>query len=1838
MRSWHRFWNHFNEQFLKARSKKSLDRLVAHAKHALKRDEKKDVVSTIHRKSYQEQDLIETYAKELHTFFNAIQDVPIYPCLCCNILQRRHNVRCINKVDYTGHKLLQKVVEHRHREETKQDFICDLCLLKLKAGVCPPRACLNDLCIDAVPPEIANLNTFEQMLIQQVKSFQTCIRLGVKAGKRPPSEMVRASRGTIVHLPLPLQENVKVMNTISAENLNIIVNGLPTRAGLVWQHFVRPKAVLAALKILKAINPLYKDVVVASEDGLALAAGLDESELVGSDKEDSEAHALLRAIDDQDQLRISEQFTVQPIDFHDDKEPIARFQQLMTRGEIIDARADNTEYLSFPHLYPTGRFGRFHARNVKLGEADFCKTRFLNADRRFARDAQYLFWSCRQSQLKALMSGVYHFMQSVLVKKGPTAGKLITMVKSNDQDMTRSLSSVLGNVRGTSQYWIHRYYEVRTMMRAYGPPTWFVTASAGDYAWQDLDKHLRSVNADIEKGKTLGELCVLDPVTVSRHFKLRQEALVKFLKDAKPLGAVDHHFVRLEYQARGAGHYHCLLWNSDAPVLGQAPDTEVKKFIEDHVTCEIPDPVESPEMYQLVEKWQTHRCGKYCIRKRTFSKSGKTVSVTSCRFGFPRPETNTLTLSDPAKATVRRSRMYQLARRAEERCINDYNPALLLAWKANVDVSYIADKAHGVAGYTTGYITKSEKSHLEDVANDIKAVSESPFKAAFHFGAKMLSEREMGAYEAADFLLGTPLYTKSDPVKYVDVTPHGQRRRRMKHPNELKSLASDSTEVFEKDWLFDYYPNRPDKLEDMSFHDFASRYNYLRDVTNKGKLPGGTLPLKKELGYIQERSKPYLINHKVFNPSTDEVSRERYYHCLLFLHLPYRDESLLLGDAKTYEEAFKLHSERLQQLLVHHHHLSDLQDAMDMFKNKEEMHREQHEKEVLEDAAAYEALENKRVLKDRGLDDLDAALKLHVNDELAVESLNADQKRVFERITSVLAHQSAHARDVSPCQCENRPKSMRLFVSGCGGTGKSYLINVLRKWTTKTFQRKDEPVVAVCAPTGLAAHGINGITLHRLLQLPVEHGRAGKYYKLPPDSLHQLRNRLRDLRLLIVDEVSMVSNVVLMHVHLRLHEILGLDGRSEELFGGLTVVFFGDLLQLNPVKGGPVFQPVSADLVRNITGGIAGSNLWADVEYDELTINVRQQGDNTFADLLARVRTGSATAKDHTILKDRVIPGEAKDWIERAAVTFRKLASEGGHQPVFLLARLDLCKQFNSFMLSDFDHLVHIPAIDDVDYGPYDGGNRQKKPKMTLAITKKLIKLQDDASRTAGLESMLSLANGCRIMVRRNVDLSVGLVNGALGTICKLVQGNAGVEEIHIKLDRGGDVQALTRVGVTFELSKGLFIRREQFPIIPSYAITIHKSQSLTLDSAIMSLGDEVFASGMAYVALSRVRSLDGVHLVSMEPSSMLIDKNGLREYNRLRSTYRKDLPLFDMSKVKMTKRPKARKKAPEQTCGSAVAPNISCSVKPKSSQRQSKKRKNSESEVCPDRKRTRRQPGGSVLGLKNLLTSRRLGAPQTCYLNACLQCVSRTKIGQLIATLRNLKIEQAFPVVHLLSLVVAGLRDGKVYCKMERLWEGLQSEDCNLFSGGQKDLWDAFDFLVQRVDECLQNLNKETVQALCTSAYTKVRCCPCHCNDNYRASKTCFVQTVRSVDVDNCLNSIARDEDQKIHECPSCDTWHSFRVITEVERPSEVLLLRIGRMVDTSGRVFRVPVNLPPSLTMKGKTYHLVATASHSGDCGAGHCTANIFHCNRWWLLNDASVSSDCTYKPENISMAIYE
>ena len=94
---------------------------------------------------------------------------------------------------------------------------------------------------------------------------------------------------------------------------------------------------------------------------------------------------------------------------------------------------------------------------------------------------------------------------------------------------------------------------------------------------------------------------------------------------------------------------------------------------------------------------------------------------------------------------------------------------------------------------------------------------------------------------------------------------------------------------------------------------------------------------------------------------------------------------------------------------------------------------------------------------------------------------------------------------------------------------------------------------------------------------------------------------------------------------------------------------------------------------------------------------------------------------------------------------------------------------------------------------------------------------------------------------------------------------------------------------------KNYFVYREQFPLILAYAVTIHKCQGLSLDCAIIDLSSKVFADGMAYLALSRVKSLLGLHLIALDKDSIRVNRKSIMEINRLREIYRKDLLLYDV-------------------------------------------------------------------------------------------------------------------------------------------------------------------------------------------------------------------------------------------------------------------------------------------------------------------------------------------------------
>ena len=158
--------------------------------------------------------------------------------------------------------------------------------------------------------------------------------------------------------------------------------------------------------------------------------------------------------------------------------------------------------------------------------------------------------------------------------------------------------------------------------------------------------------------------------------------------------------------------------------------------------------------------------------------------------------------------------------------------------------------------------------------------------------------------------------------------------------------------------------------------------------------------------------------------------------------------------------------------------------------------------------------------------------ELSLDDRVAM--LNGDQRRVFDKVKARLHHQQCH--EANECSCDLKP--LRMFISGVGGTGKSFLIETVRALVASIWSL----MCAIAAPTGLAAFNVGGITIHRLFQLPIDHsGKAATYWSLPKTSQKVMKTTLRNVKLFIIDEISMVSSLNLAYMHLRLEELFGGD-------------------------------------------------------------------------------------------------------------------------------------------------------------------------------------------------------------------------------------------------------------------------------------------------------------------------------------------------------------------------------------------------------------------------------------------------------------------------------------------------------------------------------------------------------------------------------------------------------------------------------------------------------------------------------------------------------------------------
>ena len=310
------------------------------------------------------------------------------------------------------------------------------------------------------------------------------------------------------------------------------------------------------------------------------------------------------------------------------------------------------------------------------------------------------------------------------------------------------------------------------------------------------------------------------------------------------------------------------------------------------------------------------------------------------------------------------------------------------------------------------------------------------------------------------------------------------------------------------------------------------------------------------------------------------------------------------------------------------------------------------------------------------------------------------------------------------------------FLSGGAGVGKTHTSNLLYQSLLKFLNKHpgtdpDNPRILLLGPTGKAAFHIHGNTIHGELLIPVN--QKLQFKELDTGMQNTLRTRLKDVKYVFIDEVSMVGNAMCNFVHKRLQEISG----SPKDFGGYSVIFIGDLFQLKPVCDCNIFQN-SAIAYQGL-----GKNLWLNnVSMFELTDIERQKDETDFAKLLNRLREGKQTRLDIRILQTRT------DNTSSFAV-----GSDLHNYPHLFLENDKVDAHNMQCFLRSHTNKKEIKAIDKVP--------ESMDPNLEKAILKKV---PNNPKKTMHLYSVLQIAEELKFDISVNVDTKDRLTNGPVCT------------------------------------------------------------------------------------------------------------------------------------------------------------------------------------------------------------------------------------------------------------------------------------------------------------------------------------------------------------------------------------------------------------------------------------------------------------------------------------------
>ena len=586
-----------------------------------------------------------TEAAVLQQFATALRQVAdhrdTYSTTTCDVCEQfRKDIKSLisyqNTKGFDSEKM-QTIIEQLYQNKTQFEdidqflestMICSYCADKLRSNKEVARSCFNHLSVIPTPDCIRDLNLFEKSLIKFCMTCITVVRLDqVTNNKRPNNELTAAMRGRIAYLPVDVAATASFLpeNLLNVDSLVLLVAGQPTKHNKIWTFAVDLRKVHAALHWLRENNHFYKDIPAYTISQLEeiIQHKLQSCNNTPDTVTDG---ALLKKLDDASKSYLYENFSVQPISGSFPSDTAIDYQMSKLKGQNIDIFDSDLDVKAYPELYPTGQNGMRDARRtIKIGTSDFIKNRLLNKDPKFRLNLNYIFHCFQVQEISNMCHSVGHMLRTVS-SSSLTAQSFLERLQNRDGELHSKLFSLMANIRGTKEYYNKLGMDIRWMIRRLGPPTLFVTCSMAEWYSEPLLTYIKTINSCIPgiEDMTPGELCAMDPVSVTIHLKQKWEAIFKKLiksKENPVFGEVQDSVTRMEYQSRGAGHIHCLLWIKDAPILGKNSVEEVQEYIDKIITSAKPDQKTSPTLHDLVSRFQVHKCNKYCMK--SYKKGGK---------------------------------------------------------------------------------------------------------------------------------------------------------------------------------------------------------------------------------------------------------------------------------------------------------------------------------------------------------------------------------------------------------------------------------------------------------------------------------------------------------------------------------------------------------------------------------------------------------------------------------------------------------------------------------------------------------------------------------------------------------------------------------------------------------------------------------------------------------------------------------------------------------------------------------------------------------------------------------------------------------------------------------------------------------------------------------------------------------------------------------------------------------------------------------------------------------------------------------------------------------------